>query len=87
MATTNRYAKVLDCPDRLTADVCYVDRTTGHEVLRFDGADPANTKESYGGRTDKQWMLDNGRDASEEVDDSQVVEDESWLGRYTEPQE
>lgn len=51
-----------------TYDIFYIDRTTGNEVFRYDGADPANTNPSYGGKTDDQHFESLNLDINEWVE-------------------
>ena len=82
---TPRYKKVYDCPDEYTCDVVYIDRLTGKEIIRYDGADPANTNTECGGISDSDRFLNRGLDKHEKVVDTDVVSDNCWSHRYTEP--
>lgn len=62
-----RFWKGMDCPDSMTADVVYIDRTTGREVMRYDGADPANTRFDYGAEPDADILARQGYDIKEMV--------------------
>lgn len=63
-----RYVRKIDAPDDCTYDIYYIDRTTGKEVMRYDGADPANTKASYGAITDEEAFQNKSLNINEEVD-------------------
>lgn len=39
-------------------NVVYVDRTTGQQALKYDGADPANTNPFYGAQPDSHYIPD-----------------------------
>lgn len=67
-ALVRRYHKTTDEPDEYTYDIVYTDRTTGREVMRYDGADPAN-----GVTTDEDVFADKGRDINELVRVDQCV--------------
>jgi len=62
-----RYFKGMDCPDSTTADVVYIDRLTGAEVMRYDGADPANTRFDYGATPDVDYFARRGLDIKETI--------------------
>lgn len=62
-----------DCPDQYTCDIIFVDRLTGHEVFRFDAADPANTNPYYGAEPDSVYLANLGYDISEMIDPAQAV--------------
>lgn len=68
-----RYWKGYDCPDEYTCDVVYIDRTTGNVVLRYDGADPANTRFDYGAIADCDRFARKGRNIKEVVPESECV--------------
>lgn len=68
-----RFWKGMDCPDSTTADVVYIDRTTGQEALRYDGADPANTRFDYGAPTDADCLARRGFNIKEMVHKDQCV--------------
>lgn len=68
-----RYERQLDTPDEYTCDVVWIDRTTGREVMRYDGADPANTSPAYGAPSDEECFRRKGLDIKEEVDVSACV--------------
>jgi hypothetical protein len=68
-----RYFKGLDCPDDTTADVVYIDRLTGKEVMRYDGADPANTRFDYGATPDRDIFARRGLDIKEMIDPAKAV--------------
>lgn len=68
-----RYERRTDAPDDYTYDILYVDRLTGREVMRYDGADPANTNPAYGAISDRDAMASRGRDLDEEVELSKCV--------------
>jgi hypothetical protein len=57
-----RYWRGHDCPDKYTCDVVYIDRMTSKEVMRYDGADPANTQFDYGAQTDEDCFIRKGLD-------------------------
>lgn len=71
--TVARYWRGQDCPDSTTCDVVYIDRLTGKEVMRYDGADPANTRFDYGARPDLYIFADKGLDLKELVDPKDCV--------------
>lgn len=62
-----RYFKGLDRPDATTADVVYIDRLTGREVMRYDGADPANTRFDYGATPDSEYFARMGMNIRETI--------------------
>lgn len=68
-----RYERRTDAPDDCTFDIFYIDRLTGQEVMRYDGADPANTNPAYGACSDDEAMANRGYDLCEEVDVSKCV--------------
>jgi hypothetical protein len=68
-----RYFKGTDCPDEYTADVVYIDRLTGKEVMRYDGADPANTRFDYGATPDADIFARRGMDIKETIDPAKAV--------------
>jgi len=68
-----RYFKGWDCPDDTTADVVYIDRLTGNEVMRYDGADPANTRFDYGATPDREFFRRRGLDIKEMIDPAKAV--------------
>lgn len=68
-----RYFQGLDCPDDTTADVVYIDRLTGKEVMRYDGADPANTRFDYGATPDAEIFKRRGLDIKEMIDPAKAV--------------
>lgn len=84
MVKTRRYVKIYDCPDSTTCDVCYVDVTTGKEVMRYDGADPANTREDYGAKSDEDCFIEKGLALREMIDSAKAVDPQTYVGRYTE---
>lgn len=59
--------------DACTFEIFYVDRLTGREVLRYDGADPANTNPAYGAEPDSEIFARKGLDLDEEVEVSRCV--------------
>jgi hypothetical protein len=61
------------CDAGTTYDIYYVDRLTGAEVMRYDGADPANTSPAYGAKSDKECLASRGYDLDEEVEISRCV--------------
>lgn len=68
-----RYFKGLDCPDSTTADVVYIDRMTGEEVMRYDGADPANTRFDYGATPDADCFSQRGMNIKEKIRSEDAV--------------
>lgn len=68
-----RLFKGMDCPDSTTCDIVYIDVKTGEEVLRYDGADPANTRFDYGAVPDADTLKKRGYDIQEEIDVSEAV--------------
>lgn len=70
---TPRFFKGMDCPDSTTCDVVYIDRLTGREVLRYDGADPANTRFDYGAKPDADCLKSKGFDIKEMIDPEKAV--------------
>ena len=68
-----RYLRTTDQPDDFTYDILYIDRLTGKTVLRYDGADPANTKASYGAISDEECFRRMGCNINEEIDITRVV--------------
>lgn len=63
-----RYARHYDEPDETTFDVVWVDRLTGKTVLRYDGADPANTNPAYGAKPDRDVFASKGLDIDAEIE-------------------
>jgi hypothetical protein len=57
-----RYDFVYDESEDLMCDKVWIDRLTGHEVLRYDAADPANTNSYYGARPDEESFVRRGLD-------------------------
>lgn len=82
-----RYVKIIDCPDSRTYDVCYVDLTNGQEVMRYDGADPANTREDYGAKPDAVCFAEKGLNLRECIEASKQVDLSVFSGRYTDPKD
>lgn len=77
-----RFWKGMDCPDSTTCDVVYIDRTTGKEVLRYDGADPANTRFDHGATPDADILKKKGLDIKEMIHkDKSIITDDSLRGR------
>jgi len=70
---TPRFFKGMDCPDSTTCDVVYIDRLTGREALRYDGADPANTRFDYGATPDADIFKNKGLDLKEMIDPAKAV--------------
>lgn len=68
-----RFFKGWDCPDEYTADVVYIDRLTGREVLRYDGADPANTNPYYGATPDSECFRKKGLDIGAMIEPDRAV--------------
>lgn len=68
-----RYFKGWDCPTPTTADVVYIDRLTGKEVERYDGADPANTRFDYGATPDSVIFANRGMNIKEMIDPAKAV--------------
>jgi len=68
-----RFFKGMDCPDPYTADVVYIDVTTGREVMRYDGADPANTRFDYGAKPDSECLANLGYDIKEMIEPGKAV--------------
>lgn len=67
-----RFFKGLDEGDG-ACDTFYVDRLTGHEVMRYDAADPANTNPYYGAESDGSCMAKKGYQIGEMIRRDQVV--------------
>lgn len=65
-----RYASVTDMSDETMCDVVWIDRMTGAEVIRYDGADPANTNSYYGAVSDEEMFSRRGLDPYELIDES-----------------
>ena len=65
-----RYASVTDMSDETLCDVVWVDRSTGKEVIRYDGADPANTNSYYGAIGDEEMFRRLGLDPYETIDEA-----------------
>lgn len=64
------------------SDVVYVDRTTGLEVLRYDGGDPANTNPFYGATPDSEVFARKGLNIKETIAKSaQKVSDATIASR------
>lgn len=59
---TLRYESTTDCSEEGMADVVWIDRLTGKEVFRYDGADPANTNSYYGAPSDEESFTNRGLD-------------------------
>lgn len=68
-----RFFKGTDCPDKYSCDVVYIDRKTGLEVLRYDGADPANTRFDYGASSDSDVLASKGLDIKEMIQPSECA--------------
>jgi len=68
-----RFWKGQDCPDSTTCDIVYIDLTTGKEVMRYDGADPANTRFDYGARPDADYFAQLGLDIKEMIHSDKCV--------------
>jgi len=51
-------------------DVLYTDRTTGKIVLKYDGADPANTNPDYGAESDSDVLARKGLDIDARIEES-----------------
>lgn len=68
-----RYERRTDEPDEYTYDILYVDRLTGKVVMRYDGADPANTSAAYGASSDEDCFKAKGLDFHEEVEVGRCV--------------
>ena len=73
-----RFWKGMDCPDSITCDVVYIDRTTGKEVMRYDGADPANTRFDYGATPDADIFARKGLNIKELVHKDKCVVTDQW---------
>lgn len=76
-----RFWRGVDAPDRTTYDIVYYDKLTGRVVLRYDGADPANTRFDYGALTDADLLKRMGLDIGELVDPSKCVVTDSWCAQ------
>jgi hypothetical protein len=63
-----RYESTSDCSAPDLADVLWIDRMTGKEVFRYDGADPANTNSYYGAMSDEEMFRRAERDPYELID-------------------
>jgi hypothetical protein len=59
--------------DERTYDIIYTDRLTGTVVMRYDGADPANTNPAYGAKSDSEYLASRGHDINAEIEASQSV--------------
>ncbi len=68
-----RYWKGQDCPDSTTCDIVYIDRLTGKEIMRYDGADPANTRFDYGATPDADIFTRKGLNIKEMIDKDKSV--------------
>ncbi len=68
-----RLFKGMDCPDSTTCDIVYIDMLTGKEVMRYDGADPANTRFDYGATPDADILARKGYDIKEMIDPAKAV--------------
>jgi hypothetical protein len=67
-----RYVQSIFAPDGTTTyDIIWRDRLTGLVVLKYDGADPANTNPAYGGKNDEEYFESRGLDISAEIEPSQ----------------
>src|SRR5580698_4397370 len=82
MSTIPRYHKLYDMPDKFTCDVVYVDRLTGKEIMRYDGADPANTNPEYGAEPDSECFANRGLNLRERIEASKAVPEGSYINRY-----
>lgn len=82
MALVPRYLRIYDCPDKFTCDICYVDQKTGKEIMRYDGADPANTNPVYGAISDEECFSRKGLDKNEQIEESECVPTSTWQNRY-----
>jgi len=63
-----RYESTQDCSEDCMCDVVWIDRLTGNEVIRYDGADPANTNSYYGAIGDEEMFSRRGLDPYELID-------------------
>lgn len=78
-----RYIKFYDCPDETTCDVVWLDRVTGQQILRYDGADPANTREEYGAVSDKECFERRGLDIKATVPEgTKIFTDEELVRKH-----
>lgn len=68
-----RYVQTHDAPDQYTYDIIWTDRLTGKVVMRYDGADPANTNPSYGAVPDETCFARKGLDINAEIELEQAV--------------
>lgn len=53
-------------------DIVWFDRKTGKEIIRYDGADPANTNSYYGACSDEEMFRGRSLDIYETIDRSEV---------------
>jgi hypothetical protein len=63
-----RYESVYDESEECMCDKVWIDRLTGHEVMRYDAADPANTNSYYGARPDEESFIRKGLDIYATID-------------------
>ena len=61
-----RYVRSTFEDDR-TYDIIWTDRLTGKVVMRYDGADPANTNPAYGAKSDSEYLASRGHDINAEI--------------------
>jgi hypothetical protein len=54
-------------------DIIWIDRQTGKEVIRYDGADPANTNSYYGAISDEEMFRRCGLDPYEVIPAADAV--------------
>jgi len=66
-AMIQRYVRSTFEDDR-TYDIVWTDRLTGKVVLRYDGADPANTNPAYGAKTDAEYLASRGHNTNAEIE-------------------
>jgi hypothetical protein len=63
-----RYQSVYDESEQFMCDKVWIDCLTGHEVMRYDAADPANTNSYYGARPDEETFVRKGLNFYETID-------------------
>jgi hypothetical protein len=69
--TVRRYVRSGYTPTATTYEIIWHDRLTGSVVLRYDGADPANTNPAYGGQSDEEYFENKGLNIHAEIERSQ----------------
>jgi hypothetical protein len=69
-----RYYQDAEAPDDTTYDIVWIDRLTGRVVIRYDGADPADTNSYYGAPSEEERFHRRGLDPYELIDEAKAKE-------------